>query len=54
MTDILTAARQRVLSSKLWGITCERPITTGQWDNGSLVQEQVKEVLRQREEAEGE
>lgn len=35
-------ARKMLLESKVWGITCERAITSGQWDDGSIMRDFIK------------
>lgn len=54
--EVIKLARQMLLGSKGWGLTCERAIVSGQWDQGSLIQgiipEAEKHLLRNREETE--
>jgi len=53
--EVLKLARQMLLNSKGWGITCERAIVSGQWDQGSLIQSTIpkaeESILKNREEA---
>jgi hypothetical protein len=52
--EILLLARKTLLESQGWGITCERAIVSGQWDQGSLMQAQIRKaeehILRNRKE----
>lgn len=53
MTDkVLEEARRRIAEHQTIGN--RNAILAGDWDSGSLIQEQVKEILRDRAEAEGE
>ena len=41
---LLKRARERVLTSKRWGRTCESAIAGGFWDGGSLVRDAVVQI----------
>lgn len=52
MTDpFLALARRELADMKLWGVTCERAILSGAWDNGALVRERHDALLKARPEA---
>jgi hypothetical protein len=42
--EILHLARKTLLESKVWGITCERAIASGQWDEGLIMKEQIRKA----------
>jgi hypothetical protein len=42
--EVLHLARKTLLESKVWGITCERAIASGQWDEGSIMKEQIRKA----------
>jgi len=42
--EVLHLARKTLLESKVWGVTCERAITSGQWDEGSIMKEQIRKA----------
>lgn len=51
MDDDLIEARRRVANSKRWGRHPLNAILTGQWDNGSLVSDALKEVQNEKNSA---
>ncbi len=55
MTDpIIREARERFIASHPRSAIIERAARNGAYDNGSWIQDQVRAVLRDRKEAEGE
>jgi hypothetical protein len=42
--EVLKLARQMLLDSKVWGVTCERAIISGQWDQGSIMKDQIRKA----------
>jgi len=43
--NLIQRARERVLQSKHWGLTCVKAIKDGYWDEGNLIQLAAHEIL---------